>query len=149
MGNSTRAAAAKATPKRKTHKWADFQKEAERRAVAEGRRPRPAVEPFVIDDVEPPIVIKPPDEKTTLIISEQIGMLSAGLDPNMSIQRILPLLRAFCGSEFPRVWALLPTEGATEAIYVLMQAFMDHFEAALKDAMEASELPGGSEASSD
>jgi hypothetical protein len=103
----------------------------------------------VIDDVEPHIVIEPPDEKTTLIISEQIGIVSSGLDPNLSIQRILPLLRAFCGGQFPRVWAMLPTENTTEAVYVLMQALLDHFEVSLRTARDAAELPGGSEASSD
>lgn len=138
---------------RKTHKWADFQKEADRRAEGRGDSKRPSVEPFVIDDVQPPIVIPPPDEKTTLVISEQIGLLSTDLlDPKVSIQRVLPLLRAFCGDQFPRIWALLPTEGTTEAVYVLMQALMDHFSEQMKmlaHARQAADLPGGSGASSD
>jgi hypothetical protein len=138
---------------RKTHKWADFQKEADRRTGEGGSQPRPSVEPFVIDDVEPPIVIPPPDEKTALIIAEQIGMLSLDMsDPKVSMQRILPLLRAFCGDQFPRVWALLPAENTTNAVYVVMQALQDHFTAQmalLQHAKQAADLPGGSEASSD
>jgi hypothetical protein len=147
-GTSTKA---KAAAQRKTHKWADFQAEADRRA--EGREERPSAEPFIIDDVEPPIIIEPPDEKTVLVISEQIGMLSSDLiDPQMSIQRVLPLLRAFCGDQFPRVWAMLPKKNTTESVTVVMQALMDHFTAQnqqLAHAREAAKLPGGSKASSD
>jgi hypothetical protein len=146
--SKARPKASRPQSQRKTHKWADLQKEAERRAEGRGTK-RLTAEPFVIDDVEPHIVIEPPDEKTTLIISEQIGIVSSGLDPNLSIQRILPLLRAFCGGQFPRVWAMLPTENTTEAVYVLMQALLDHFEVSLRTARDAAELPGGSEASSD
>lgn len=146
-GTSTKAKAAQ----RKTHKWADFQAEADRRA--EGREERPSAEPFIIDDVEPPIVIPPPDEKTVLVISEQIGILSTDLmDPMTSSGRVLPLLRAFCGDQFPRVWAMLPKENTTNAVNIVMQALLDHFTAQnqqLAHAREAAKLPGGSKASSD
>jgi hypothetical protein len=139
------------TAQRKAFKWADFQREADRRSV--GTKKRPVIEPFVIDDVQPPIIIPPPDEKTTLVISEQIGIVSTEmLDPRVGIQRVLPLLRAFCGDQFPRIWALLPEENTTEAVYVLMQALVDHFKDALAAATaaaeQAAELPGGSKASS-
>jgi hypothetical protein len=104
--------------------------------------------------VEPPIII--PNRRTrrrSLMISEQIGMLSSDLiDPQMSIQRVLPLLRAFCGDQFPRVWAMLPKKNTTESVTVVMQALMDHFTAQnqqLAHAREAAKLPGGSKASSD
>jgi hypothetical protein len=142
----------KAAQQRKTHKWADFQKEADRRAEGRGATPRPSVEPFVIDDVQPPIIIPQPDEKTSLIIGEQIGMLSNDLlNPKVSLQRILPLLRAFCGDQFPRIWAMLPEENTTENVYILMQALLDHFSeqmAVFQHAQEAADLPGGSRASS-
>jgi hypothetical protein len=109
----------------------------------------PSVEPFVIDDVQPPIIINAPDEKTALVIAEQIGMVTGDMvDPAMSIQRVLPLLRAFCGDQFPRVWAMLPKENTTESVYVMLQALQDHFSeqmAVLAHAKEAAELPGGSQ----
>jgi hypothetical protein len=143
----------KAAQQRKTHKWADFQKEADRRAGERGDGPRPPVEPFVIDDVQPPIIINAPDEKTGMVIAEQIGMVTGDLiDPATSVQRVLPLLRALCGDQFPRVWAMLPKENTTESVYVVLQALMDHFSEQMKvlaHAKEAAGLPGGSQASSD
>jgi hypothetical protein len=145
--SKTRPKAQQRIPERKTHKWADFQEEADRRAKGRDNK-RPVVEPFVIDDVDPPIIIPPPDEKTTLLIAEQIGLLSSGLGSNVSVQRIIPLLRAFCGDQFVRVWAMLPDTNTTESINIVMQALTNHFEASLRSALEVAELPGGSEASS-
>lgn len=142
---------ATAAKQRRTHKWADFQKEADTRSA--GVKPPVKAEPFIIDDVEPPIIIEPPDEKTTLLISEQIGILTTDMAGDMeSVQRVLPLLRAFCGDQFPRVWMLLPRVNTSHYINILMQALVEHFEGSLKmlaQAREAAELPGGSEASSD
>jgi hypothetical protein len=99
----------------------------------------------VIDDVEPPIVIEPPDDKRLLIISECMGM-----DGSFHVSRVMPLLRALCGDQFPRVWMLIPDDDpqAQDLLVLLAQELADHFGGALRDAMQASELPGGTEGSS-
>jgi hypothetical protein len=54
----------------KATKWATLKKQAAQRTKG---HERPKVEPYIIDDVEPPIIIEPPDDKRLLIIAECLG----------------------------------------------------------------------------
>lgn len=121
-----------------------LKREAEQRAVARGK-PRPKIEPYVIHDVEPPIIINPPDDKRLLVISECIGV-----DGTFHSSRVMPLLRALAGDQFGRVWMLIPDDdpAAAEIMLALVQSMVDHFMGALRDAMGVAEQPGGSEGSS-
>lgn len=125
--------------KGKGYKFATLKREAEKKA--EGREKRKIPPPFVLDDIDPPIVITAPDTvERQMIIAEMIG-------PKMSfdVSGCLPLLRALCGSEFPRVWALIKDDTEPDTTVRLIQALVEHFSA-IVDA-DAAELPGGSSAS--
>jgi hypothetical protein len=125
----------------KTFKFAALKKEAE--AKAQGREPRVVPPPFVIDDVDPPIVVTAPDTvERQMIIAEMIG-------PNMEFHpgAALPLLRALCGPAFPRIWMLIKDDTEPDLTVLLIRQILDHFKDAMPEA-EASELPGGSAASS-
>jgi hypothetical protein len=130
--------AAKTVSKPKATKWATLKKQAAERAGA--GRPRVKLEPYIIDDVQPPIVIEPPDDKRLLVIAECLGP-----DLQFAAQRTLPLLRALCGDQFPRVWQLVPDNdpNAMAMFAVLTEELINHFIVALKDAVEAQDLPGG------
>jgi hypothetical protein len=140
MSNTKRAVTA---AKAANGKWASLKREAEQRAS--NRPARPKIEPYIIDDVEPPIVIEPPDDKRLLVISECVGS-----DGTFHIARVLPLLRALCGNEFPRVWMLIPDNSAEaqDLMGLLASELIQHFMGALRDAMQAADLPGNSEGSS-
>ena len=133
----------KATPKAasKTFKFATLKKEAE--AKAAGREPRKTPPPFVMDDIDPPIVITAPDTvERQLLIAELIGPHG-----EFHSSATLPLLRALCGPAFPRVWALIKDDTEPDLTIGLVQAIFEHFREALPDT-EANEQPGGSGASS-
>lgn len=112
------------------------------RLRAEAAKNRAPIEPYVIDDVEPPITITAPDD-----VERQIGILEMlGPDGDQfqvsDARRVLELL---CGEEFPRVWELV----RKEHISVLMELIADmgeHFGPALEAGMASA--PGGSPASS-
>lgn len=127
----------------KKGRWAQLQEQAAQRAAARGARPK--IEPYVFDDVEPPIVISAPDDKRLLIISEALG-------PDLTFHpgRVMPLLRALCGNEFQRVWMSIPDDddSSSDMLMLITQALIDHFGHALHNASAAAELPGGTEASS-
>jgi hypothetical protein len=125
----------------KTFKFAVLKKEA--LAKAEGREPRKLPPPFVIDDVEPPIVITAPDTvERQMVIAEMIG-------PNMQFHpaAALPLLRALCGPAFPRVWSLIKDDTEPDLTVLMIQSILQHFKESLPE-IEAAEQPGGSTASS-
>jgi hypothetical protein len=132
--------------KTKGYKFAKLREEATKKAA--GRAPTPEVEPFVLEDVEPPIVITAPDTvERMLVVAEMIG-------PNgeFHISNALPLLRAMCGDQFGRVWMLVRDDKDPETLLGLLQAMVDHFTkqaTLLRDVKEAADLPGDSEGSSD
>lgn len=132
------ASKASTAVKPKATKWATLKKQAAERT--KGGQRRPQVEPYVIDDVQPPLVIEPPDDKRLLIIAECLGP-----DLQFAPQRTLPLLRALCGDQFPRIWQLVPdNEPNSMALFgVLAEELINHFIVALKDVADAGELPGG------
>lgn len=125
--------------KTKTYKFAALREEAARQDT-----PSPVEYlPFVIDDVTPPIVITAPDTlERQLVIAEMIGPQG-----DFSAGQALPLLRALCGPAFPRVWSLIKDDRDPNTAIALVQALIAHHYDAIEG--EASELPGGSEGSSD
>lgn len=120
--------------------FAKLKKEAEAKAAK--REPRKVLEPFVINDVEPPIVITSPDtNERQLMIAEMIGR-----DGTFDTTNSLPLLRALCGTSFGRVWMLVRDDTEPDTLIALIQAIFKHFEDVIKGLQEAEEeLPGGSE----
>jgi len=139
---SAEAAPAGAAPQ--TYKFAQFREEA-RAITAVAGEPEPMYPPFVIDDVEPPIVITAPDTlERQLQIAELIGDEGT---VNFTASQALPLLRALCGPAFPRVWALIRHDKDPQTAIALVQALTAHMYGAIEG--EANETPGGSQGSSD
>lgn len=133
----------KAKPSRKTsYKFATIKREAQKRAeTREAENPRPVIPPFVLDDVQPPIVITAPDTvERQLMIGEYVGM-----DGMFNYGNSLGLLRAICGDQFPRVWMMVKDDKNPETLIGLIQTMLDHFAGYISDLTEAAELPGGSE----
>jgi hypothetical protein len=125
----------------KSYKFANLRAEAKKRAKAQGKQEQPEIEPFVMDDVEPPIVITAPDTlERQLVIAE---MISPGGD--FSAGQALPLLKALCGPAFPRVWALIKDDKDPNTAIALVQALVEHMFDAVT---EAADVPGGSQGSS-
>lgn len=128
--------------KSKTYKFATLRAEAKKRTKAQGRPEAPEIEPFVMDDVEPPIVITAPDTlERQLVIAEMIG--PAG---DFSASQALPLLKALCGPAFPRVWLLIKDDKDPNTAIALVQALVEHLFDAVTEG--AAEVPGGSQGSS-
>lgn len=128
-----------------TFKFATIKAEAKRKAETRGIK-APKVKPFVIEDVEPNIVITVPDTKRMLVISECIGP-----DGIFQMANVMPLLRALCGDQFGRVWQLIPSDddSAQDILLGVIQKLWEHFDDAIREVMEVEENPGGSEGSSD
>lgn len=110
------------------------------RLRAEAAKGQPAAEPYVIDDVTPPIVIEAP--ATT---EQQIGLsqlfTSEGDFELRDARRILELI---CGDAFEAVWELLRKEHISVLTQFIAE-LAEHFGASIS---EAADFPGGSEASS-
>jgi hypothetical protein len=132
-----------AKAQKKSYKFATIKKEAEKKAAE--REPRKEIPPFVLDDIQPPIVITAPDTlERQMIIAELMGPDGVS-DPSSA----LPLLRAFCGDQFGRVWSLMRHDKDPDILFGFIQALMDHFSEVIQDMTEAEELPGGAEGSSE
>ncbi len=128
--------------KNKAYKFATLKANAKKEAGK--RAATPVVKPFVLEDVQPPISVNPPDPKRALEIAEYIGS-----DGTFKMSNARPLLRAMCGNQFGRIWELIPDDddSASELIAQLVQAMFEHFNEDLADALEAKELPGGTKGS--
>jgi hypothetical protein len=160
-GQATTARKAKPTPKResvgatvtpavprgtKTYKFATITAEAkarmDERAAERAKHPIP---PFVMDDVTPPIVITAPDTQERILVSaEGFSLVQRG-----DMGAVMPLLRALCGDAFDRVWWLVKDDKGTDRTIALLNALSEHFDEVLAPYMEANDLPGGSQGSSD
>jgi len=133
----------KADPTPGTYKFAALRAEAARASERDGTDYEPKVPPFIIDDVQPPIVITAPDTlERQLVIAEMISD-----DGSFGASQALPLLRALCGPAFSRVWPLIKDDRDPNTAIAFVQALISHFYAALE--LGAAEVPGGSEGSSD
>lgn len=140
MGNSKKAAT-KGLPKTTTYKFADLRAEAKRRGANDP--PQQVVQPFVLDDVAPPIVITAPDTlERQLIIGDIIGS-----NGDFEAAQALPLLKALCGDAFGRVWSLIKHDKDPNTAIAFVQTLIMHFYDQIE--IEAADVPGGSEGSSD
>lgn len=141
---SNRQTPTAARPKKaKTYKFATIRAEAEK--TQGEQKPKPEIAPFVIDDIEPHIVITVPDTLERQMIIAEIMYNTQGV-PDVS--QGLPLLRALCGSSFPRVWSLVKNDKDPFTLIRICQMLFEHFEEAFDNAMEAEKQPGGSKGSS-
>jgi len=141
MSNKVKIKKAKTAGSTPTYKFADLRAEAARRSTGD---PEPIqIEPFVIDDVTPPIVITAPDTlERQLVISDAIAR-----DGEFDASQALPLLKALCGDAFSRVWQLIRHDKNANTAIALVQTLVGHFYDQLE--IEAADVPGGSEGSSD
>lgn len=104
--------------------------------------------PYVIDDVEPPIVITDPVEAERLVA---LAELFAATREQRQIEpaRFHPLLKAICGDAYDRVWEELLRKKHLRVAYAFLDDVQSWFApngpASAKGG--ASELPGGSEIS--
>lgn len=87
------------------------------RLKAEAGKGQPPVVPYVIDDVEPAIVIQAPTDTET-----QIGLAEV-FDANgdFNIRDARRILELICGDSFPAVWELF----RKEHISVMVQLIID------------------------
>jgi hypothetical protein len=115
------------------------------RLKAEAAADRPAVEPYVIDDVEPPIVIHPPDDAESQLAAADL-FNSDGSFQMKDARRVVQLL---CGDAYERVWELVRREHVS-VLLALIDDMGRHFEAQAEAASveAARDFPGGSGASS-
>lgn len=128
----------------KTYKFATLTREAKIRMDARVAE-RPDIAPFVLDDVQPPIVITAPDTLERLLVAaETMGAVERG-----DMSALMPLLRAMCGDAFSRVWYLVREDKGPDRMIAIANALGEHFAEVLAPLLEAGELPGGSEDSGD
>jgi hypothetical protein len=111
------------------------------RLRAEAMQEVPEIEPYVISDVEPPIVIEAPDT------AEQQLALLAMFDNEGSFQLAdaKAVLATVCGDAFPRVWELCRHE-KLPVLLALIKEMGEHFQeqGALVGGVEEDDFPGGS-----
>lgn len=139
----TRSAAQNGSKKGKTYKFATMKREADKHRA--NQPVAKEIDPFVIDDVDPPIKITAPDTlERQLVISDFVGQWKSG---NWDMSNSIHLLRALCGEQFGRVWMLIKDDPDPAVMIELVNAMFEHFKDALEIAEEAGELPGGSEGS--
>lgn len=115
------------------------------RLKAEAEADLPPVEPYVIDDVDPPIVIPPPDDADTqLELSELFGE-----DGEFQMRDARRILRLICGDAFDRVMEQFGKEHITVLLRLIGDMgrhFQEQAPAASPDG--AADFPGGTPASS-
>lgn len=111
------------------------------RLMAEAAKMRTNVEPYVIDDVEPPIVITPPDSVEEQIELAELFRFQGGF----AIADARRVLQLVCGEAFPRVWELFRGEHIS-VLVALVQDITDHF-GPIMTMPGADDFPGGSGAS--
>lgn len=114
------------------------------RLKAEADADRPQVEPYVLDDVDPPIVITPPeDAERQMELAELFG--EQGQFRMSDARRVL---RNICGDEFDRVWELVRGEHIS-VLLALIDDMGQHFAAqgSPADNVTEADFPGGSSAS--
>jgi hypothetical protein len=111
------------------------------RLRAEAIQDIPEVEPYVIRDVDPPIVIESPDT------AEQQLALAAMFDNagSFALSDARLILQTVCGDAFDRVWDLVRHE-KLPVLLALIKEMGDHFaeQGALVAGVEEEDFPGGS-----
>lgn len=107
------------------------------RLRAEAAKGQPPLEPYIIDDAEPPISIEPPST-----IEQQVDL--AGLFSNtgdFKIKDARRILEIICGDAFPEVWELVRHEHI-QVLVAFIRDLADHFATAID--VGADDFPGGS-----
>jgi hypothetical protein len=112
------------------------------RLRAQAARDLPTIEAYVLDDVDPPIEIGPPDTLEQQITIQRLF----DRDGNFALADAGEVLEVLCGEAFPRVWDLLRNEHVRVSIG-LIQDIGRHFEPLMARLIEAGDFPGGSGAS--
>lgn len=115
------------------------------RLKAEADADRPPIEPYVIDDVEPAIVIPPPDDADSqLELAELFG--EQGQFRMQDARRILQLI---CGDAYGQVMAVFGKEHVS-VLLALIDDLGRHFQEQAEAASPqgARDFPGGTSASS-
>lgn len=111
------------------------------KAEAEEDRSEP-LEPYVLDDVDPPIIIEAPDDSERQLALAELFDSQGGFEVR-DARRILQLV---CGDAFDRVWELVRHEHIS-VLVKLIDDMGSHF-AKQSQLDGAQEFPGGSVASS-
>lgn len=114
------------------------------KAEAEADRgDEPVIEPYVIDDVEPPIIVGAPET------SEQITALGEMLsnDGKFTTLDARRVLAAICGAGFPAMWELVRHEHIS-VLLALIKDMGEHFEKQGALLVDEDDSPGGTGASS-
>jgi hypothetical protein len=134
MPPSARRTPAKKTPSKPQHGLFE-------RLRAEAMDEVPEIEPYVIRDVDPPIVIESPDS------AEQQLALAAMFDNqgNFALADARLILQTVCGGAFPAVWELVRHE-KLPVLLALIRDMGEHFkeQGALASGVEEDDFPGGS-----
>lgn len=111
------------------------------RLQAKAKEGTPEVPPYVIDDVNPPIVIELPDT-----IEQQVGLADLfTMEGDFRIGDARRILELICGDAFPRVWELMRREHIT-VLVAFIHELGEHFGGFFDPG--ARDFPGGSGASS-
>ncbi|QWS68134.1 tail assembly chaperone [Gordonia phage VanLee] len=92
------------------------------------------LEPYVIDDVEPPIIIHPPSVDGQLTIAENVGPKG-----EIRVSSIRTVLRALTGENFDRVYELVK-DGDEFDLVALINDIRGHF----KPGSGSDDVPGKS-----
>lgn len=112
------------------------------RLQAQADERRVEVEPYVINDIDPPIVIQPPNS-----IEQQIGLSelfsSQGEFRTRDARRVLQLI---CGDSFTTLWPHIKGKHISFLV-ALIRDMGEHFGGYLRN-WDDGDLPGGSKASS-
>lgn len=112
------------------------------RLKAEAEKGRPPVEPYVIDDVDPPIVIAPPgDAESQFAFADLFAE-----DGSFAMKDVHRVLQLICGDAFDRVWQLVRKEHISVTL-ALIDDMGRHFQDQVP-AAEVADFPGGTAASS-
>lgn len=129
---ASRPAARKAAPKPKLGTFARLRQEALQAA--------PEIEPYVIDDVEPPIEIAAPDT-----VEQQLALLS--MFDNEGAFRIADarrVLETVCGDSFDRVWELLRGEKLPVMLRFIQDVGQHFGNQGAIEQVDQEDFPGGS-----
>lgn len=98
------------------------------------------IEPYVIDDVDPPIVINAPVTVEQQIVVAELTEPSGGIQA----RNLRPALQQLCGEEaWPRVWELLRREHET-VLFAFFDDLHSHFNP--RPGVGGSDVPGKSPA---
>ncbi|WP_430332736.1 hypothetical protein [Rhodococcus sp. ACT016] len=93
-------------------------------------------EPYVIDDVEPPIVITEPVETGRIVaIISCLNQVAGGVPEELVFE---PMLRAVCGDAYDRVWTELLADKHFNVTGTFIEDVRKHFAPDYRTAAQSS-----------